>query len=142
MINILLADIIYCFHIFIILFVIIIPFIKIPFILILHIVFCLCLFVHWYQNSDICCLTLFEAHLRGINKNETILQQFIGPIYNISLLKWNKLIWIITIILLFISIFNLFTSNNIKQIITYYNNIESNIEKKDIMYIIKLLVLI
>ena len=139
MINIILANIIYFFHILIILFVIIIPFINIPLILLLHIVFCLCLFVHWYQNSDICCLTLFEAHMRGINKMDTIVQQFIGPIYNISELKLNKIIWIITIILLLVSIYNLYYSKNIREIISYYNNIDSSITYKDINNIIKLL---
>ena len=123
--NIYLANIIYLFHIIIILFIILAPLINNPLILILHITFSLCLFIHWICNSDICFLTLLECQLRGVSQNNSFIYQFINPIYNISSYKYTTMIWIITLIMFFISIYKLYYSKNIRNIIKYYNNIDS-----------------
>jgi len=134
-----LADIIYYFHILIILFIIITPFTNITLLLILHVTFCLCLFMHWYYNSDICFLTVLECQLRGIKKINSFTYQFIKSIYNISSSKYNKLIWCTTLLMCFISIKNLYYSENIKNVIIYYNNINSKITIENIKDIIEIL---
>jgi hypothetical protein len=124
MFNIFLATLISIFHIFIILFVLIVPFLKIPILLMLHSVGCFCLFVHWYTNSDACCLTQYEAKLRNVPKTETIFYKFIGPLYNISELFYSNFIWALTIILFLIGVYNFWTCDQIKEIkcMIYQNN--------------------
>lgn len=133
--NIFLANIIKLFHILVILFIIIIPFIKIPILLFLHIIFVLCILCHWYLNSNICFLSILEAQLRGTNRYNTYTHQFIAPIYDMSFFKkdskesinlyqvendMNILIWSITILLMMISIYKLYYSKKIKDNIEYY----------------------
>jgi hypothetical protein len=109
--------IIHVFHVFIILFVILVPLIDIiPSFLILHIVGCFSLLVHWYYNDNSCSLTLLECSLRGISKQDALSYRFIAPIYNISDNEWIHLLYIITIILMCISILKL-----------YYNPIIGNV---------------
>jgi hypothetical protein len=137
--NIILSDIIYYFHIGIILFVLLAPFCNIPMVILLHIVFCICLLMHWYDNSDVCSLTILEGKLRGTPVTETIIYQFISPIYNISVLKLNKVIWICTTLLLLISLYKLYISNKIKELYKYYLNINSKITVQDINTMINFL---
>ena len=129
MINIFLANIVYYFHILIILFIIITPFINDVLLLVLHIVFCVCLFTHWYLQSDECVLTLIECKLRGIDKVNSLIYEFISPIYNINKTKFNKLSWIITLFMFIFSIYKLYNSNSLYQAIIFYNNLtELNIK--------------
>ena len=64
--NIFLANLISIFHVFVILFILIIPFSNIPALLIIHIMFAITLLVHWYANNNACSLTFLEAKLRGL----------------------------------------------------------------------------
>lgn len=82
--------------------------------------FLLCLMIHWITNSDECSLTLLENILRGVEKNETFTYQFIGPIYNIINTEWNKIIWILTIILLLISLKKIYKSKIIYNVYHEY----------------------
>ena len=114
MVNILLANLVRLFHIFIILFVLIAPFINDSSILILHISFCICLMIHWIFNSDQCVLTHLEKKLRGVSDDEAFTYKFIAPMYNITHTRWNNLVWIITIIMCLISIYNLINNEKIR----------------------------
>lgn len=114
--NIFLADIIYYFHIFIILCVLIMPFSNSPAILILHITGCITLLVHWMTNSNVCSLTVLESQLRGVDRVQTFTHEFIAPIYDISSTKWGYLCTLITLIVLFISIMKLTNSERMKQL--------------------------
>ena len=116
--NTLLISIIRLFHILIILFVIITPFIKIPILLLLHILFSFNLMLHWYYNSNNCYFSVLESQLRGLKRKETIIYQFIAPIYNVSTSNLNMIIWCITFLLILLSIYNLYYSNKVK----YYKN--------------------
>lgn len=107
--NLLLADGIFLFHSIIILFILFAPFINIPAILILHITFALSLMVHWNANSNVCSLSVFESYLRGLNTREdTFTHQFIAPLYDISATEWSNIVWIVTFVVLCISIYKLY----------------------------------
>ena len=118
-----LANLIFIFHIFVILFVITTPFICASIlILILHITFCFCLIIHWVNNSDSCSLTLLECYLKGIPASESFTHQFISPIYNISESSWSIICYIITIFVMLVSIYYLINCPNWNIVIDYYFN--------------------
>ena len=121
--NIFLANCIYVFHIFVILFVLLAPFIDIPAILILHITFSICLLVHWWANNNICSLSYIESQLRGTDRTESFTHKFIAPIYDISKTEWSRFCKIITIILLCISLYNLYYSKKTAKIFRCYNKL-------------------
>jgi len=123
-----LANLVFLFHICIILFIIIIPFLYnvSPALLILHITFNICLLIHWYNNSDKCSLTILEGYLRGISDNKTFTYKIISPFYTISQTKWNQILHTITILLTIISINYLYNSKNFKYFLICYKNLPSN----------------
>jgi hypothetical protein len=112
-----LATLIYIFHICIILFVIIAPFIDIPAILLLHFTFSLSLLTHWYLNNNTCCLTITEAYIRGIPTGESFLHKIVSPMYSypISEEKLGMISYTVVIILMTISFFRFITSNKFSQ---------------------------
>lgn len=95
-------------HVLLILFIILAPFTNIPGILTVHIVSCISLLSHWYFNNSMCCLTLLEANLRNMDVTETFIHKLVNPIYKIDEYDLNILIWISTIILMFISLYKLY----------------------------------
>jgi hypothetical protein len=104
--NIILANAIYVFHLFIVLFVLLAPFLGYINLLLLHIVFSVSLLVHWVGNSNDCSLTLLEQSLRDLpHKSQCFTHQFIAPIYDISMSDWSKILYVITVSLLLISIY-------------------------------------
>lgn len=120
--SIFLADVIYTFHIFIVLFVLMAPFSNIPAILILHIVSSISLIIHWLVNSNACILTILESQLRGISKDNTFSHQFISPIYDMSETKWSTFCYLITIFLIIVSVYRLQNLEEFKQAILCYND--------------------
>jgi hypothetical protein len=138
--KLILADLIYIFHIIVILFVLFTPFTNIPAYLILHLTFCICLLVHWYNNNNICSLSLFESQLRGINYTESFSHKFISPIYDISESDLGKFCYNIVIILGLVSLYKLITSNKwsilkkcYQENKKYLTNINLN-EKKELKF--------
>jgi hypothetical protein len=114
--DLFLADLIFIFHCVVVLFILFAPFSNIPAILIIHITSCVCLIVHWHSNSNVCSLSLMEAHLRGLDyRQDTFTHKFIAPIYDISTTEWNNIVWIITLIVLFISIYKLCNNDLLKD---------------------------
>jgi hypothetical protein len=124
MTKVLLANIIYIFHCGITLFVLFAPFVNISAILILHITFCISLFMHWYANSNICGLTILESQLRGLDSADTFSHKFISPIYDISATEWNNIVWIITFIVMCISIYKLYHNDKFKNAWDCYLKLE------------------
>lgn len=120
--NIFLANSIFVFHCLVVLFVLFIPFTNIPAFLILHITFALCLFVHWYANSNVCSLTIMESQFRGLDRTETFSHKFIAPIYEISESEWSNLIWIITFIVMCISVYKLYHTKKFNIAMECYKN--------------------
>lgn len=124
--NEFLANLVFLFHIFVVLFIVFIPFLNVPpAFLILHIVSCICLIVHWWGNSNVCSLTILEGQLRGINRTNTFTHKFISPVYDITSTEWSNIVWIITIIVLFLSIYKLYNTDKFKISMKCYNDISS-----------------
>lgn len=99
---------IHVFHTLVVLFIVLAPFLtNIPSYLILHITSCFSLLVHWWGNSDVCSLTVMEAQLRGVSREEALTHKFIAPVYNIGDNTWNQLLYAVTIILMLTSVYKL-----------------------------------
>lgn len=120
--NILLANAVFLFHIIVVLFILFAPFSTTPAILFLHVVSCISLIVHWWGNSDTCSLSVLESNLRGIERSNTFTHQFIAPVYNITATEWSNIVWIITFIVMFMSIFKLYNSSAFKNSWNCYIN--------------------
>ena len=116
-VNIILANLIYVFHICVILFVLFAPFTNIPALLILHITFSFSLMVHWAANSNACSLTLIESYFRNTDVTDTFTHSFISPIYDISSTEWNNIVWIITIIVMCISLYKLINNQIFNEVL-------------------------
>jgi hypothetical protein len=130
--NLLLADLIFVFHCVIILFVLFAPFTNIPAILILHIVFAISLMVHWNANSNVCSLSILEAHLRGLDgREETFTHKFIAPVYDISSTEWSNIVWIITFVVFCISIYKLYNTDKFKIAWKCFEEMEPSDKLKD-----------
>jgi len=121
----LLANVVFIFHCFVILFIVLTPFlIDIPAILILHITSAASLLIHWHTNSDVCSLTVLEGYLRGTNRTDTFTHKFIGPLYNINTSDWSTIVHRITYILMFISIYKLYKNKRVKDAYECYNQLK------------------
>ena len=109
--SIILANLIYVFHTLVILFILIVPFTNIVPLLVIHFVFAICLLVHWGLNENICALSVMESYLRGVERKSTFTHSFIAPIYDISDTEWGDLCTIVTIVLMFLSLYKIITSD-------------------------------
>ena len=84
--SLFLANCIRLVHILLVLFVIVVPFIKAakwP-LLLIHFMTILTLFAHWIFNEDTCFLTLVESTLRGVPLEYSFMYQIVSPIYKIQ----------------------------------------------------------
>lgn len=123
--NIFLANVIWAFHFMLVLFVVLAPVSKMPSILIIHITFCISLIVHWANNSDVCSLSVLESKLRGLDYTQSFTHKFIGPVYNVSKTSWTKFLYVVVVILMFVSLYLLYKSKCFKNFISSikeYNN--------------------
>lgn len=126
-----LADLIWLFHVLVIVFVLGAPFTNIPALLILHVTFSVSLLVHWLGNNNECSLTLLESTLRGLDKTQSFTHQFIAPVYDISNTEWSQVCYTVTTTLLLISIYKLWTSPQVAQSYACYREKTSQPEYKD-----------
>jgi len=128
--NEFLADCIFYFHIFVVLFIVFMPFLDVPPVfLILHITSCVCLMLHWYSNSDICSLTVIEGQLRGVDRTETFTHKFISPIYKITSTEWSNIVWLVTFIVMCVSIYKLYHTDKFKIALKcYYDSKEFSLQ--------------
>jgi uncharacterized membrane protein len=122
----LLANIIHCFHILIVLFILIIPFTNMIGLLVVHVAFSLCLLVHWHTNENICALSVLEAYVRGVDRQTTFTHSFIAPIYDISSSNWSHICIILTIVLMYISFYKILTSKKLALSIKLCKQISKN----------------
>lgn len=116
-INIVVANFIWFIHVLFISFIILAPFSKSIYILLIHIIISIGVLTHWYTNSNICSLSLFESKLRNINYNETFMHRLVSPIYNISESELLKFCYLVVILALLQSIFNVYNSPNTYKMI-------------------------
>lgn len=68
------------------------------------------------MNSDVCSLTVMEAKLRGISREDALTHKFISPVYNINDNTWNKVMYIITISVMLYSVYKLQNSKICAQV--------------------------
>ena len=129
--NIFLANCIYVFHLLVVLFVLFTPFIQNPALLILHITFSICLLLHWWGNSNVCSLSMMESQLRGFHYTQSFTHKFISPIYDISKTEWSRICYIVTIILLLISSYYLYTSKTFLDAIKCYKQKQTELENSN-----------
>ncbi len=101
-----LAELIRIFHIIIIVFVLIGPFLNKSSLLLLHFMLSLSLLLHWYHNNNTCFLTTLEGQIRGINYENGFIHQFVGPMYEIK--NESHEFYIIVIILMIMSFYKLY----------------------------------
>ena len=113
-------------HLLFIFFILFAPFSDIPAILTLHIVSCICLIIHWCSNSDQCYLTQLEQKYRGISDSKTFTYKLVSPIYNINEIYFNKIVWIVTFIVLCVSLYKLYNSKQIAKMIICYNTLSDS----------------
>jgi Protein of Unknown function (DUF2784) len=124
MFKLLLPFLVHVFHVFVVAFVVLVPFvIEIPMFLILHIVSCVSLLVHWESNNNACSLTLLECYLRGIKEDEALSHRFIAPVYDIVTdNEWTGILKAVVVILMLISIYRLYKS-------PMFGKVQENYEK-------------
>jgi hypothetical protein len=122
--NLFIANLIFVFHLIVVLFVVLAPFLQIPAVLFLHITLSISLLIHWYGNSNVCSLSMLESHFRGLNHTKTFTHQFIGPVYDISETEWSNICYIITIIALIFSMYYLYNSTQFKQSLKCINSLQ------------------
>lgn len=79
-----LCNVIFILHLFLVLFIVIVPFTKADVLLmLLHAIIVPCILIHWGLNDNTCCLTLLEQALRKDCKPEQLFfHQLVGPVYN------------------------------------------------------------
>lgn len=126
--SILLANVIYVFHVCIILFMLIVPFTNIIAFLVLHVTFGICLLIHWKFNSNVCALSIMESHFRGIDRVDTLTHKLISPVYEIPEGFWCHICTILTIILIYVSFTKILKSDKFKQTIIECKQIYSSKE--------------
>ena len=80
------ANVILIIHVLLILFIVLTPVLtNHKMTLLLHLVACIGILMHWVMNSDQCVLTLIEQQLRGkTNRKETFMYNMLHPIFKIS----------------------------------------------------------
>lgn len=130
--NIFLANMIYIFHVIVIVFVLLAPFSNIPAFLILHVTFSFSLILHWYNNNNECSLTYMEAKLRGLDRTESFTHKFIAPLYDISKTEWSRICYIVTIVLMCVSIYYLYHSDKVSKAWRCFTNRNEDEEYKEL----------
>ena len=97
-------EIIYWLHILFIIFVVFIPLASAnEKWLCYHLLIVSLMMVHWIMNNNTCALTWMESKLTGEKKEKTFLGKLVNPVYQVT----DKQIWIITGILLMVSMLKL-----------------------------------
>lgn len=110
----LILNLIIIIHIIFIIFIITTPFIDNKYLLLIYIIIVPFIILHWILNNDICILTTIEKHIRkqiyGYVSNDCFTCNLINPIYNFinDNKTYSDCIYIITISLWLISIYNFF----------------------------------
>jgi c-di-AMP phosphodiesterase-like protein len=114
-------------HILVILFVILIPFSNNDALMFLHVVIVPFIIIHWIYNNNNCCLSVAEKHIRRISHGtksstkDTFIYQFIAPIYdfNKNHEQYSAFIYIITLLLWSVSLYNINNNFNSGKINNY-----------------------
>jgi hypothetical protein len=99
------ADLIWIFHVLLVFFVVLVPFVGHPGLVLINLIFMIGIAGHWILNNNVCCLTEFESFFRGIDdRSETFFGKLIGPVYGLNN-SWSQ--WIGLLFLIAVSIWRL-----------------------------------
>jgi hypothetical protein len=116
--EILLANLIRILHIAIIMFILFVPICNLIPLLLLHITFCLSIYVHWACNNNVCALSLVESKLRGIPLEKSFVSNVVSPFYDVPD-NWIK---IALFVLFFISLIKFIRHPKFKYCCSNYRN--------------------
>ena len=102
-------------HLIVIIFVLAAPFSDSNYLMLLHIIIIPFVILHWLLNNNTCCLTVTEKFIREKNTGTTVKEQdcftykLVAPIYDFNKdhETFSSFIYILTISLWFISVFNI-----------------------------------
>ena len=98
--NLILAGLVRLFHMFVVCFILFIPFMKVPWLVnLLHTVSVMSLLLHWYLDQDVCVLTILESALSGVRLSESFMYKLVSPIYRIRDSDLKKIVWVVTPVL-------------------------------------------
>ena len=95
--NVFAANLIWCLHVLLILFIVLAPFTGDALIILLNLVIMAGIMFHWIVNNQVCCLTELEKICRGKEcDSETFFGNLVGPVYSANS---NMYSWILILIL-------------------------------------------
>lgn len=114
-------------HLIVIIFVLATPFSNSNYLLLLHIIVIPFIILHWLLNNNTCCLTVAEKYIRekntgtAVKEDDCFTYQLVAPIYDFNKdhEAFSTFIYILTISLWFISVYNIsnkICTNQIKTI--------------------------
>lgn len=132
--NLFLANMVRVFHTIVVIFILLAPFSNNPSFLILHITFSISLLAHWYANNNECSLTYIESKLRGLDRTKSFTHQFIAPLYDMSKTEWSRICYIVTIVLMCISIYYLYNSEKVARTFQCWKDISSTEDYKSLSF--------
>ena len=116
--NNIVSNIIWIIHLCIVIFVLLLPFAKSPYFLLLHTVFVPFLILHWMTNNNTCVLTTAEKYFRDVKtkkeEEDCFTCRLINPMFDFrkNHINQSTFIYVITIGLWLISSGRLFSKYN------------------------------
>ena len=78
------ANVVWFVHVCVVAFFVLVPWIGNELLLTLWLIAAPSMVLHWLVRSDVCCLTLLEAHLRGVPYERSFVGDLIRPVYSLS----------------------------------------------------------
>ena len=93
--------------------------------LIIHMMTCILVLLHWSLNNDVCALTYLEQLCMGISKDESFIHRIVSPIYNYNTNHEQKVLTFSLILFSLISLTRL--CNQKEKIIILINDIKKMI---------------
>jgi hypothetical protein len=109
-----------------------IPYYDAPYLLMLHIMLCINLLVHWIEKSDKCSVSLLEGKIRGVHYTNGYSHEIVSPIFKLNETRWFLIFLLLTMYLMFISINRLRTNTRWSESIQCYKNLISDVNYKEL----------
>ena len=104
-----LGQVVFSIHFIFLLLIVLVPFLsmEIP-ILIIHVMACSLVLLHWSLNNDVCALTYLEQLCMGITREESFVHRVVSPIYRINVNHETSILSMLLIMLATISSYRLY----------------------------------
>ena len=87
------ANIVWIVHVLFVAWVVVAPFSRDAFTLVLHLIVMPFIFLHWATNDDTCALTLLERRLRGVDADHSFFHNLVSPVYKIRDEQLRPALW-------------------------------------------------